>query len=202
MDRDPVQIDGLPAPLAWGGAAESAADVTPDGLEMAVSATTDLFCDPQGAAPVLSAPRLLFPPAPRFTLSAHVAAELASTFDAGVLVLYRDDAVWAKLCLELSPQQRPMIVSVVTSGRSDDANAVTLDAPRAFLRVTGLGAAFAFHFSIDGAMWHLVRHFTLPEPGQTLAGFSVQSPTGTFCRATFTDIRYRPEAVADLRSGA
>jgi hypothetical protein len=33
------------------------------------------------------------------------------------------DALWAKLCFELSPQHQPMIVSVVTWGTSGDCNA-------------------------------------------------------------------------------
>lgn len=201
-DREPLLIAGLPGPLRWSGAAESAAERTPAGLRMSVAATTDLFCDPAGHAPVLSAPRLLCAAGRHFTLSAQVSVLFQTTYDAGVLVLYAHDRAWAKLCCELSPQGQPMIVSVVTNGSSDDANAVVLDQPGAYLRVTGLGAAFAFHYSLDGVAWRLVRYFTLPQPEQVQIGFLVQSPTGMSCQADFTQIRYAPESVADIRSGS
>jgi uncharacterized protein len=201
MERAPVQLAGLPSALEWDGAHQASASVTPGGLHMAVSTTSDLFRDPSGRPPVLNAPRLLFEPAARFTLSAHVAVAFRDTFDAGVLLVYIDESAWAKLCLERSPQGQPMVVSVVTDGRSDDANAVVLDGPQVVLRVTGLGGAFAFHFSVDGAAWQLVRYFTLPQPERARVGFSVQAPVGTSCEADFTNVRYAPTAVADIRSG-
>ena len=201
-DREPLELAGLPGPLRWTGASEAAAEITPDGLRMRVAATTDLFCDPAGHAPVLSAPRLLCAPDRHFTLSAHVGVTFQATYDAGVLLLYAHERAWAKLCFEYSPQRQPMIVSVVTDGLSDDANAVALDRAGVFLRVTGLGAAFAFHYSLDGRAWQLVRYFTLPETEQVQLGFLVQSPTGTSCQADFTQIRYAPVSVSDIRSQA
>lgn len=201
-NREPLHLAGLPSPLRWAGAPESAAEITPHGLRMRVAATTDLFCDPAGQAPVLSAPRLLCAPDRHFTLSAQVSVAFQTTYDAGVLALYVHEGAWAKLCFERSPQGQPMIVSVVTNGRSDDANAAVLDRPSAYLRVTGLGAAFAFHYSVDGATWQLVRYFTLPQPEQAQLGFLVQSPTGTSCQAEFTQIRYAPVSVSDIRSQA
>lgn len=94
-----------------------------------------------------------------------------------------------------------MIVSVVTNGHSDDANATVLDQSQVVLRITGLGDAFAFHYSLDGMIWQLVRYFTLPQPDQMWVGFSVQSPGGTYCRAEFTNIQYAPQRVSDIRSG-
>lgn len=199
-EREPLELAGLPGALRWAGTPESAADLTPGGLRMRVAATTDLFCDPAGHAPVLSAPRLLCAPDRHFTLSAHVGVAFQATYDAGVLLLYAHDRAWAKLCCEFSPQGQPMIVSVVTNGVSDDANAAVLDRPGAFMRVTGLGVAFAFHYSLDGQVWQLVRYFTLPAPEQVQLGFLVQSPTGTSCQAEFTQVTYTAASVADIRS--
>ena len=201
-DREPLELAGLPGPLGWAGTRDSAAEPTPGGLRMRVAATTDLFCDPAGHAPVLNAPRLLCAAGSHFTLSARVDLVFQATYDAGVLLLYVHERAWAKLCCELSPQGQPMIVSVVTNGLSDDANAAVLDRPGAFLRVTGLGAAFAFHYSLDGRAWQLVRYFTLPAPEQAQLGFLVQAPTGTSCQAEFTQIRYTPASVSDIRSQA
>jgi regulation of enolase protein 1 (concanavalin A-like superfamily) len=77
----------------------------------------------------------------------------ASTFDAGVLFVHADDTTWAKLCLELSPQGQPMIVSVVTRDVSDDCNSHPLEGAESWLRVARLSSAFAFHVSRDGERW-------------------------------------------------
>jgi regulation of enolase protein 1 (concanavalin A-like superfamily) len=200
MDRTPMLLTGLPSALQWAGTADSSATLTSAGLQMTVSTTTDLFYDPQGQPAVLNAPRLLFLPDRHFTLSAHVTVAFQATYDAGVLLIYQHESAWAKLCCEYSPQHQPMIVSVVTNGRSDDANAVVLDQGRVFLRMTGLGEAFAFHYSLDAATWQLVRYFTLPQPDQVQVGFSVQAPAGVACQADFADIHYVAASVSDIRS--
>jgi len=75
---------------------------------------TDLFTDPQGAMTVNNSPRLLFRPAKgSFMLSALVKVEFASTYDAGVLMVYANEKRWAKLCFEFSSQRHPMIVMVM-----------------------------------------------------------------------------------------
>ena len=132
---------------------------------------TDLFIDPAGGPPKLSAPSLLGPPPEGdFQLRARVSVDFAATYDAGVLLLWSDDRTWAKLCFEYSPQRQPMIVSVVTRGLSDDANSFPVDASAVWLRVARRGPAYAFHASTDGVQWHLVRHFGLgtaaPEVGR------------------------------------
>ncbi len=163
---------------------------------------TDLFVDPSDGRTSLNAPRLLTPvPGDDFQLSALVEVDFTSTYDAGVLLLWGNDDVWAKLCFELSPQRKPMVVSVVTKGRSDDANAFTVDGPSVWLRVSARHGAYAFHASTDGDWWHLVRHFALDSVSASV-GFEVQSPLGEGCRATFVDIRYQRSTLEDLRDGS
>lgn len=145
--------------------------------------------------------RLLFQPDEVFWLSAHASGALVATYDAAVLMLYVDDRHWAKLCLERSPQGQPMIVSVVANGVSDDCNSVVLDSATAYLRVAGLGTAFALHYSLDGVTWHFVRYFALQHSAGLRAGFSVQAPTGDGCTVTFSAICYAPVLLEDLRSG-
>ena len=67
--------------------------------------------------------------------------------------------------------------------------------------ITRRDAIFAFHYSLDGRRWQLVRYFTLGDAPQLQAGFSAQSPTGAGCKVAFSQIHYAPTAVADLRSG-
>jgi regulation of enolase protein 1 (concanavalin A-like superfamily) len=162
---------------------------------------TDLFVDPATGEATLNAPRLLAPaPDGDFQLSARVSVEFASTFDAGALVLWAGDDTWAKLAYEYSPQGRGMVVSVVTRGRSDDANGYVVD-DSVWLRISRVGEAYACHASVDGVRWDFVRHFTL---GTTAAaiGFEVQSPLGEACRATFSTIAFSPTTLSDLRDGS
>ena len=201
MDQQP-QLAALPMPLRWETPPVSWNIVDQATLTITAGAHTDLFVDPQGTAETLNAPRLLADVTGDFLLSARVTVGFGATFDAGVLLLHAGDYTWGKLCFEYSPQRQPMVVSVVTRGVSDDCNSFVVEGDQVWLRVARLGQAFAFHASTDGTFWHLVRHFAL-NAGETIAaGFSAQSPTGEACTATFDAIRYAPERLHDVRSGA
>jgi regulation of enolase protein 1 (concanavalin A-like superfamily) len=115
---------------------------------------------------VLNAATLLLGTLPSgdFQFSACVSVEFGSTYEAGVLLLWADECHWGKLCFELSPAAEPMIVSVVTRGVSDDANCLVIDGRTAWLRVSQVGQAFAYHASVDGTAWRMVRFFTLDSP--------------------------------------
>ena len=163
---------------------------------------TDWFSDPAGNEPQDCAPSALFiPPDKNFILSSKIAVSFKSTFDAGGLQLRANDERWAKLCFEYSPQQQPMIVSVVTRGKSDDCNSVPIEGQEVYLRVAVTPQTIAFHYSEDGAYWHFVRHFTLGKLENLLVGFSAQSPMGHQCEAVFSQIQYRVGTLKDLRSG-
>jgi regulation of enolase protein 1 (concanavalin A-like superfamily) len=204
-----AQLSALPMPLAWQLAPTSCRSDEVARLTVQAPAKTDMFVDPSGTeAPVLNAPRLLgVPPDPDFQLAARVTVGFGHTFDAGVLLVWVDERTWAKLCFERSPQGRPMAVTVVTRGSSDDANAFAVDGNQLWLRVSRVGGAWLFHASTDGAFWHFVRYFTLGAQGtvdtraEARVGFEAQSPTGPGCEVTFDQITYRPERLPDLRSG-
>jgi regulation of enolase protein 1 (concanavalin A-like superfamily) len=179
-------------------------------LSILAGESTDLFVDPAGTLAKDNAPAALFaPPDENFLLSARVTVEFASAFDAGVLQVRERDDVWAKLCFEYSPpwpgdqdgQGQPMIVSVVTRGVSDDCNSVPVQGQTAFLRIARNARTFAFHYSLDGRYWHMVRYFALGELGALRVGFSSQSPTGQRCRAAFSEIGYRAGTLKDNRNG-
>jgi hypothetical protein len=71
-------------------------------LILTSAARSDMFLDPVGPSVVPDAGRLLgTPPGGDFTLAARVTVEFASTYDAGVLLLYVSERCWAKLCFEL-----------------------------------------------------------------------------------------------------
>jgi regulation of enolase protein 1 (concanavalin A-like superfamily) len=172
-------------PLAW--------EVGADGsLTIQAGEHTNWFIDPTGNYARDSAPGVLFePPDASFIVSAKVTVDFMTNFDAGVLQLRENDERWAKLCFEYSPQGHPMVVSVVTRGTSDDCNSVVIEGREVYLRVALTPQTIAFHYSHDGAYWHLVRYFTLGKLENLRVGFAAQSPSGAQCTAVFSDIRYR-----------
>jgi regulation of enolase protein 1 (concanavalin A-like superfamily) len=96
-----------------------------------------------------------------------------------------------------------MLVSVVTRGLSDDANAFVVDGDEVLLRVSRLGSVYAFHASTDGGgFWQLVRYFDLDTAGAVEVGFEAQSPTGPGCTVTFDLISFLPTRLADPRDGS
>jgi uncharacterized protein len=173
-----------------------------DGLEIGAGPETDLFTDPLAEGlPELSAPRLVGQVDGDLQFQARVRVSFGATYDAGALLVWIDETNWAKLCFEQAPDGRHVIVSVVTRGRSDDANGMAINGSEAWLRVSRLGNAFAFHASTDGIWWELVRVFALYPVTRVEYGFVAQSPTGKGCTATFRDISLRRERLTDLRHG-
>jgi regulation of enolase protein 1 (concanavalin A-like superfamily) len=126
---------------------------------------------------------------------------LAATYDAAVLMLYVNEHSWAKLCLELSPQGEPMIVSVVTN--ASPMTAIRSCCPAQTHGCAWPGSATPSPFTTHWTARPGISCVTSPlhERADLRVGFSVQSPVGEGCTATFTEIRYQPVALADLRSG-
>jgi uncharacterized protein len=195
-----VAIGSLPLELSWQPEPVSF-EAGETALRTDAGPKTDLFVDPGSGAEYLNAPRLLGRVAGDFTLAARVGVDFRSTFDAGVLLLLANQRAWAKLCLELSPEGKPTVVSVVTRGVSDDCNSFATDRSEVWLRIARLGEAFAFHVSTDGTRWELVRHFALDSATELQVGFLVQSPLGGGCTARFDEIAFAPVRLADIRSG-
>jgi regulation of enolase protein 1 (concanavalin A-like superfamily) len=197
---DAISLTNLPRPLHWLNQPQNW-DVSPEGqLTITAPAKTDWFIDPQGAVNMSNAPVLLFPSPGPSILRAQVTVAHLARYDAGVLMVYESPEAWAKLCLEYSPQGRPMIVSVVTKGISDDCNAFAVTGPM-YMRVSKLEKAYAFHISENGAEWDLIRYFRLEDHTNAQMGFLAQSPTGEGCTASFAEIRFEERLLADIRSG-
>ena len=200
-------VAGLPGALHWINA-PAVHDGDPAGeLTITAGPRCDWFRDPSSDSVEDGAPALLGNVTGDFTLSASVRVGFAGTFDAGDLAVRVDETRWAKLCFEFSPQGQPMVVSVVTRERSDDANSFAVTGDRVWLRVARTGRSFAFHASTDGQVWQFVRHFSLdlagsPTPETVAVGVVVQSPMGDGCTATFSELTFAAAGLADLRDGS
>jgi regulation of enolase protein 1 (concanavalin A-like superfamily) len=196
------KLHALPSELTWHAPPQRWKVEQEHTLTITAGEMTDVFTDPRGHFSIKNAPRALFTPlSGNFVFSAKVRVDFQATFDAGVLLLYEHDETWAKLCFEFSPQQQPMVVSVVNRGVSDDCNSASIEGNQVYLRIARIAPTFAFHYSIDRQFWHLVRYFSLGELQNLRVGFSTQSPTGHGCTAIFSDISYDARTLSDIRSG-
>jgi len=206
---DVLLIPALPFPTAPSHPGVWRHDEQRGELIAVAPARTDFYINPGGAdsadaESMLNAATLLgVPPAGDFQFSARVSVDFRSQYDAGVLLLWIDEQHWGKFCFEFSPAAKPMVVSVVTRGVSDDANAFTVAGRSVRLRVSRVDHVYAYHASTDGETWDLVRVFSLGEAlGEHRLGFEAQSPTGDGCTVTFDDIRFTRQRLADLRDGS
>jgi uncharacterized protein len=189
---DIINLPPFPTPLAW--------DVQPAAWQLQDTAL-QITALPQSDPPMLNAARLLGEISGDLQLSARVQVAFAGTFDAGALLIWQDEHTWGKLCFEYSPDRDPMVVSVVTRTTSDDANGFIVQGDTVWLRISRLGQAIAFHASLDGQRWALIRHFGLALGETAKLGFVAQAPIGTGCNVTFDHIQFLPSRLADLRSG-
>jgi uncharacterized protein len=196
-----VRLPGLPFDLRWLGT-PAAQDIAGGRLSITSGPNTDWFVDPAGTEPSVNAAALLGSPEGDFVLSACVEVDFKQTYDAGVLALWQDGTTWAKLCFEYSPQGHPMVVSVVTRSVSDDCNSIVVAGKKVWLRIAHIGRAYAFHASTDGASWQFIRYFAFEEGAALSTGFEVQSPLGEGCTARFTDLRFSPVTLTELRDGS
>ncbi len=185
------ELHNILGPLAWKNAPLEWNVEKGSVLSITAGKQTDWFISPIDGGKTENSPKLLFQPADDFVLSAKVTVDFHSNWDAGVLVLYANDAVWAKLCFEMSMEKQPTIVSVVTRTLSDDNNSIPIQGNSVYLKIAKAGQAVFFYASADGKKWSIIRAFSLLPAQQFRVGFSSQSPQGDRCKTVFSEIAYR-----------
>jgi regulation of enolase protein 1 (concanavalin A-like superfamily) len=173
---------------------------TERGLVVQAEPQTDYFIDPAGTGVKDDGHFLYTLQDGDFTMSTRVQVNMVDDYDAAVMMIMVDDTHWAKLCYEYT-YKSPMIVSVVTSGVSDDCNSSAVPETGIYLRVTRFDNCFALHYSHDAKWWEMVRYFRLDSPGPVKVGVVAQSPTGNGCTVAFDHLLYSSEPVRDIRSG-
>lgn len=193
-------LTGLPGPLEWQNAPAAWHIDKGQALWITAGKSTDWFISPMDGMRKDNSPRLVFKPAEDFVLGAKVTVDFQSQWDGGALVLYVSDTVWAKLCLEMTIDKHPAVVSVVTKGLSDDSNSIAVEGGSVFLKVAKAGQAVIFYASKDGRSWMIIRAFSLGPAPDLRVGFSSQAPVGGQCTTEFTQVQYLPKRV-DLWSG-
>jgi len=138
-----------------------------------------------------------------FVFKTKVELEFKNFYDAAALLVYENENVWAKLALENSdlPCRKPAVVSVVTNRISDDCNGPVMDGNSVWFQISRVDDCFAFHYSVDGLEYNMVRVFTLPV-GQTVkVGFEAQAPMGEGGNRYYSEISVENKRVQNIRAG-
>ncbi|UQZ36581.1 DUF1349 domain-containing protein [Paenibacillus sp. PK3_47] len=180
-----------------------------DKLILTAPAKTDYFCPggsigeegviPEGLA---NAPFFYTEIPGDFVLKVKVSHDFLETYDAAAIMVMKDLKVWAKACFELTDFDTKAVVSVVTNQISDDANGCNIDGNEVWLQVARYGNSFAFHYSLDGKKYDMMRYFSLPVEDTVKVGIVAQAPTGQGGDRVFQNLSVEKKTVKNLRTGA
>lgn len=137
-----------------------------------------------------------------FVMRVKVSLTFESTYDSSSIMVMKDLQNWAKACFELTDFNTHAVVSVVTKeGSSDDANGCNIENSDVWLQVCRSGQAFAFHYSLDGENYYMMRFFTLPVDGTIKVGLLAQSPTGNGGIRIYEHLTIENRTVKNIRIG-
>ena len=193
---DSLRIDGIPKSLKWENRPKEYA-INKTSVMIASGEKTDMFRDPNVTYNTDNAPKLLFEADSNFVITAAVEHAFLSKWDGGALVLKADSLNWVKCCFEKDYTGARRIVTVVTKGISDDCNSVEINNNKVYFKIAKADNVITIYYSITGAKWFLVRHFTFDIGDNLKVGFLSQSPTGKDCKVTFSEIKYVAKKIKD-----
>ncbi len=187
---------------------ESKAEYKDGVLTVYAPAQTDYFNSPvkeNGAfpEPVANASLYYTELTGDFVFKTKVQLEFKNFYDAAALLVYENENVWAKLALENSdlPCRKPAVVSVVTNRISDDCNGPVMEGNSVWFQVSRVDDCFAFHYSVDGKEYQMVRVFTLPVGKTVKVGFEAQAPMGEGGNRYYSEISIENKRVQNVRAG-
>lgn len=170
-------------------------------LSVAAPAIADFFIDPSGETNKNSAPYLYTLLRGDFSVVTRVSVEMKEQYDSGCLMIMADDRNWAKICFEFF-DNTPSILSVVTRNTSDDCVSRQVEVQQPYLRAARSGNCFAFHYSVDGQHWSLVRYFGMDCPEEIKVGVAAQAPISEGCQVGFEHFTIEEAASGDIRTVA
>jgi regulation of enolase protein 1 (concanavalin A-like superfamily) len=159
----------------------------------------DFFHNPTQESRKNSAPFLYTTTNANFILTTRVSVDIRDRNDSGCLMVMADENNWAKLCYE-DFRGRPSIISVVTKDISDDCIGDYVGNTNPFLRVSRYDNCIAFHYSLDGNEWALVRYFGMSNIHSLKVGVVAQSPVGDGCVVQFDYLHLLPNTNMDVRN--
>ncbi len=170
-------------------------------LSVAAPAIADFFIDPSRETYKDSAPYLYTLIEGDFSIVTRVNVEMKQQYDSGCLMIMANDRNWAKVCFEFF-DNRPSILSVVTRNTSDDCVSSPVEVQQPYLRAARSGNCFAFHYSLDGQHWKLVRYFGMECPEEIKVGVAAQAPISDGCQVKFDHLTVTAGTSGDIRTVA
>lgn len=136
-----------------------------------------------------------------FIMRVKVSHDFKDMYDSSSIMIMQDMTHWAKACFELTDFNTHAVVSVVTKDQSDDANGCNIDGNSVWLQVCRVGQSFAFHYSIDGDNYYMMRFFNLPAEKTLKVGLLAQAPTGSGGIRIYEDLTIEKKKVKNIRMG-
>lgn len=181
---------------------------TENRIEIMATPESDFFCGhstskestelPQSLA---NAPFYYTEIAGDFVMKTKVSLDFIDIYDASAIMVMQDLTHWGKACFEFTDFNTHAVVSVVTNGQSDDANGNNVEASAVWLQVCRVDNSFAFHYSIDGENFYMMRFFTLPVEETVKVGLVAQSPKGEGGLRVFENLTIEKRSVKNIREG-
>lgn len=197
-----VALPGITFTRSLNGAAADA-KVSGGKLTLTSKAKRDNFRDPDGKLSNNTAPVLLTEVDNKkpFTLTAKITPTFGKTYDAGTLYIWVKDDLWLKLALELDERNKTRMVSVRTTGTSDDNDHEVVTAKSVYMKISSDTTTIGFYYSLDKKTWQLIRLFKNEYPSKLWVGISTQSPIGNGTSAVFEDISLTQQSISNFRLG-
>lgn len=130
-----------------------------------------------------------------------ILGETKDTYDPVSVMIMKDLNYWAKCCFELTDFGMHSAISAVTKGDSDDANGCDLKGNTAWLQVCRVRNNFAFHYSLDGTDFYMMRYFHLPAQPIIKVGLLAQAPTGEGGKRIYEHLSIEQRTVKNIRTG-
>ncbi len=198
-----IALPGITFTRALNGAAANAT-VSGNKLTLKGIGKRDNFRDPDGKLTANTAGVLLAPVdnTKPFTLSAKLTPKHDATYDAGALYIWVKDDLWFKFAMERDERGHVRIVSVRTTGTSDDNNHDVVTVKPVTMKISSNTKAVGFYYSVDnGKNWQLIRVFKNEYPAKLWVGVSSQSPMGNGNSTVFEDVSLTAKSITDFRMG-
>ncbi len=200
-----VEFNGITFTHALNGA-DSMVTVKGNQLEFRSVEGQDYFIDPnQGKLSNKTMPALLFEVdnTKPFTMSAKVAPTFTKEglYNAADFFVFVNDTLTQKICYEQDEYGGHRVVSVRTSGTSDDNNHDLLNLPSVYFKISSDTHTIASYYSRDGKEWHMVRLYKNYYPAKLFLGIASQCPQKGENVSTFEDLKFSQDNVGDFRLG-
>lgn len=183
--------------------AERYVQVQDERLTLSSPSKRDNFRDPNGELSNNTAPMLLskVDNTKPFTFTAKVTPTFHETYDAGALYIWVRDDLWLKMAMERDERGRTRLVTVRTTGTSDDNNHDVVTTKSVHMKISSDTKTVAFYYSLDEREWQLIKLFQNAYPDTIWLGVSSQSPVGEGNVSTFEHIALTQTSVSDFRLG-